>query len=164
MAYPGLLILGETNHDRGIQLESLTISLLQSIGYSNVTDRVRGAGGDEVDVKANREVPDLGGVRVDKVICECKAIRKSVDMTDWLKFLGKVLVEQSAEHNRVSGFFIALSGINGTVQGSYEALAHLFVGGVVGAWLVTRARWLLVIGIGLTVVEVASAVASSFIH
>jgi hypothetical protein len=50
------------------------------------------------------------------------------------------------------------------LQGSYEALAHLFVGGVVGAWLVTRARWLLVIGIGLTVVEVASAVASSFMH
>ena len=51
-----------------------------------------------------------------------------------------------------------------SLQGSYEALAHLFVGGVIGAWLVTRARWLLVIGIGLTVVEVASAVASSFIH
>ena len=51
-----------------------------------------------------------------------------------------------------------------SLQGSYEALAHLFVGGVVGAWLVTRARWLLVIGIGLTIVEVASAVASSFMH
>jgi len=51
-----------------------------------------------------------------------------------------------------------------SMQGSYEAIAHLFVGGVIGAWLVTRARWLLVIGIGLTVVEVASAVASSFMH
>ena len=51
-----------------------------------------------------------------------------------------------------------------SLQGSYEAIAHLFVGGVVGAWLVTRARWLLVIGIGLTVVEVSSAVASSFMH
>jgi hypothetical protein len=51
-----------------------------------------------------------------------------------------------------------------SLQGSYEALAHLFVGAVIGAWLVTRARWLLVIGIGLTVVEVASAVASSFMH
>ena len=51
-----------------------------------------------------------------------------------------------------------------SVQGSYEAIAHLFVGGVVGAWLVTRGRWLLVIGIGLTVVEVASAVVSSFMH
>ena len=51
-----------------------------------------------------------------------------------------------------------------SLQGSYEAVAHLFVGGVVGAWLVTRGRWLLVIGIGLTVVEVASAVVSSFMH
>ena len=51
-----------------------------------------------------------------------------------------------------------------SLQGSYEAIAHLFVGGVVGAWLVTKARCLLVIGIGLTVVEVASAVASSFMH
>jgi hypothetical protein len=51
-----------------------------------------------------------------------------------------------------------------SLQGSYEAIAHLFVGGVVGAWLVTRARWLLVIGIGLTIVEVASAVASSLMH
>jgi hypothetical protein len=51
-----------------------------------------------------------------------------------------------------------------SLQGSYEAIAHLFVGGVIGAWLVTRARWLLVIGIGLTIVEVASAVVSSFMH
>jgi hypothetical protein len=34
----------------------------------------------------------------------------------------------------------------------------MFVGGLIGAWLVTRARWLLVVGIALTVVEVASAV------
>jgi len=43
-------------------------------------------------------------------------------------------------------------------QGSYEAIAHMFVGGVIGAWMVTRARWLLVTAIGLTVVEVGSAV------
>ena len=45
-----------------------------------------------------------------------------------------------------------------SLQGSYEAVAHLFVGGVIGAWLVTRARWLLVTAIGLTVVEIGSAV------
>ena len=43
-------------------------------------------------------------------------------------------------------------------QGSYEAIAHMFVGGVIGAWMVTRARWLLVTAIGLTVVKVGSAV------
>ena len=51
-----------------------------------------------------------------------------------------------------------------SLQGSYEAVGHLFVGGVVGACLVTRARWLLVVGIGLTIVEVASAVVSSFMQ
>ena len=43
-------------------------------------------------------------------------------------------------------------------QGSYEAVAHLFVGGVIGAWLVSRERWLLWIALALTIVEVGSAV------
>ena len=51
-----------------------------------------------------------------------------------------------------------------SLQGSYEALAHLFVGGVFGAWFVTKLRWLLAIGIGLTIVEVVSAVAGSFMR
>lgn len=45
-----------------------------------------------------------------------------------------------------------------SLQGGYEAAAHLFVGGIVGAWLVTRARWLMAIAIVLTLVEVGSAV------
>lgn len=44
-----------------------------------------------------------------------------------------------------------------SMQGSYEAIAHMFVGGVIGAWMVTRSRWLLAIAIGLTLVEVGSA-------
>lgn len=48
-----------------------------------------------------------------------------------------------------------------SLQGSYEAMAHLFVGGVIGACLVTRARWLLAIAIGLTVVEIGSAIVGS---
>lgn len=51
-----------------------------------------------------------------------------------------------------------------SLQGSYEAFAHLFVGGVFGAWLVTKSRWPLVIAIGLTLVEVVSAVAGSFMR
>ncbi len=51
-----------------------------------------------------------------------------------------------------------------SLQGSYEALAHLFVGGVIGAWFVTRSRWLLFIAVGLTIVEVVSAVGGSFLH
>ena len=51
-----------------------------------------------------------------------------------------------------------------SLQGSYEALAHVFVGGVIGAWMVTKARWLIAIAIALTVVEVGSAVFSSLIQ
>lgn len=29
-----------------------------------------------------------------------------------------------------------------TATGSYEAFAHLFVGGLIGAWLVKRTEWL----------------------
>lgn len=38
--------------------------------------------------------------------------------------------------------------------GSYEAFAHLFVGGLLGAWLATRERPYLVIALALTAVEV----------
>ena len=44
-----------------------------------------------------------------------------------------------------------------SLQGSYEAIAHLLVGGVLGAWIVARQRWLLLTAIGLSVVEIASA-------
>jgi hypothetical protein len=49
-----------------------------------------------------------------------------------------------------------------SLQGSYEALAHLFVGGVFGGWMVNRSRWLLVTGLGITAVEILSAIASAF--
>jgi hypothetical protein len=49
-----------------------------------------------------------------------------------------------------------------SIQGSYEALAHVFVGGVFGAWLVNRERWLLWTGLGITAVEILSAIASAF--
>jgi hypothetical protein len=45
-----------------------------------------------------------------------------------------------------------------SAQGSYEAMAHLFVGGVIGAWMVTKARWLIAVAIALTAVEVGSAI------
>lgn len=47
-----------------------------------------------------------------------------------------------------------------SMQGSYEALAHVFVGGVFGAWMVNRDRWLLWTGLGITAVEILSAIAS----
>jgi hypothetical protein len=44
-----------------------------------------------------------------------------------------------------------------SAQGSYEAFAHLFVGGLIGAWLVTRARLYLGLVIVLSIVELVSA-------
>jgi hypothetical protein len=37
----------------------------------------------------------------------------------------------------------------------FQAVAHLFVGGLVGAWLLSRARLYLILAASLTVVEVA---------
>ena len=44
-----------------------------------------------------------------------------------------------------------------SAEGSYEAFAHLFVGGLIGAWLVTRDRLYLGLVVGLSIVELASA-------
>ena len=49
-----------------------------------------------------------------------------------------------------------------SLQGSYEALAHLVVGGLFGAWLANRARWLLITALGLSAVEVLCAISSFF--
>ena len=51
-----------------------------------------------------------------------------------------------------------------SLPGSYEAAAHLFVGGVIGAWIATRQRWLLVIAIGVSVVEVVCRRAGSLVE
>jgi hypothetical protein len=51
-----------------------------------------------------------------------------------------------------------------SLQGSYEAVAHLFVGGIIGAWMVTRARWLMAIAVVLTLVEIGSAVFGALAH
>ncbi len=41
-----------------------------------------------------------------------------------------------------------------TSEGSYEAFAHLFVGGLIGAWLVKRSEWKwLAMAIGVSLVE-----------
>jgi hypothetical protein len=47
-----------------------------------------------------------------------------------------------------------------SIHGNYEALAHLLVGGLFGAWLATRKSWLLFTGIGITAVEIICAAAS----
>ena len=44
-----------------------------------------------------------------------------------------------------------------SAEGSYEAFAHLFVGALIGAWLVRRERLYLALVVGLSIVELASA-------
>jgi hypothetical protein len=44
-----------------------------------------------------------------------------------------------------------------TVEGSYEAFSHLFVGGLFGAWLAKRTEWRwLVAALALSVFELAA--------
>ncbi len=47
-----------------------------------------------------------------------------------------------------------------SASGSYEAIAHLFVGGLFGAWAVGGDRVWLYLGIGLSALEVICAVAT----
>ena len=47
-------------------------------------------------------------------------------------------------------------------QGSYEAMAHIFVGGLIGAWLVNRKRWLLITALAISAVEIVCAIGSFF--
>ena len=48
-----------------------------------------------------------------------------------------------------------------SLPGSYEAMAHIFVGGLIGAWLVNRQRWLLFTALAISAVEVICAVSSA---
>lgn len=41
-------------------------------------------------------------------------------------------------------------------SGSYEAFAHLFVGGLFGAWLASRQTYYLLLGLALSAVELVA--------
>jgi len=64
----------------------------------------------------------MNETRTIKVVCECKAHSNPIGTTDWLKFLGKVYVEEVNTGSTVNGCFISLSGVNGNVSGSFENL------------------------------------------
>lgn len=117
-----LLILGQTSDDKGTQLEQLTKYLLQEMGYVDVVVNSVGAGGQEIDVQAEIKMPSLDGEQRTRVICECKAHKEPVAISDWLKFLGKLFVEESRLRKHVYGCFIALSGVNGNVEGNFDIL------------------------------------------
>jgi len=63
-----------------------------------------------------------GNNQTRRLICECKAYRNPIGMSDWLKFLGKLYSEQRRLQMEVDGLFVALCGANGNVLGNYDEL------------------------------------------
>ncbi|PHQ34781.1 restriction endonuclease [Rhodopirellula bahusiensis] len=117
-----MIILAATSNDKGKQLETLTMNLLRHRGYENCTTNVM-ANGAEIDVRGELPLPGLGTTRHQKLICECKAHKSVMDMTQWCKFLGKVFHQEACTESEVAGCFVSLSGVNGHVQGNYDELS-----------------------------------------
>lgn len=115
-----LYILGKNRDGKGTALEELTGAILSQLGYKVVRNYI-GYGGHEIDVEAQYEQEVLGEKKVIPVVCECKAHDKPIVIGDWLKFLGKVLVERM-NNAQTMGVMIALSGANGNVQSNYDKL------------------------------------------
>lgn len=107
-----LYILASGKDEKGTQLEYLTKTILESLGYEYVENNVVGAGGDEIDVYARRSA----STNSDALICECKAHESLININDWDKFLGKVFKHQKTNQS-TQGLMIALSGANGNVKG-----------------------------------------------
>ncbi len=116
-----LYIIGSNSDDKGTQLEKLTTVILKRQGYTNISTNVIGLGGNEVDVKAIYKHPLGVNMTEFSLLCECKAHNNPINMTDWLKFIGKLSI-QRLEDSNTTGLMIALSGANGNVIGSYEEL------------------------------------------
>ena len=112
-----VFIYGKNSDDKGTQLEALTASILKNMGYTISRNEIS-SGGSELDVVATKKEPIGGDICL---ICECKARNDLVSMNDWLKFIGKVYLEQR-KNQMTYGLMIALSGANGYVLGSNKDL------------------------------------------
>jgi hypothetical protein len=119
-----LRVFGRTADDKGTQLEQLTRRLLERLGYKHLALNVVGSGGSEIDVLGDYPIPGPLGPASLRVIGECKAYESPVTLPDWLKFLGKLFVEEAKAPGEVRGLFVALSGANGNVRGSVEELRN----------------------------------------
>lgn len=114
-----LVILGKNKDDKGTQLEQLAIKILRSQGYVDIIPNMQVSGASELDVTAHKSnQTGIKDIRT-PVICECKAHESPINMTDWLKFIGKLTIERKKNPNAI-GLMIALSGANGSVMGSYQ--------------------------------------------
>lgn len=92
-----VIILGKNSDDKGTQLEKLTEAILKNLGYTDVSTSEIGAGGFELDVTAEFLQPGIGNTTKRLTICECKAHRKPISTTDWMKFLGKIFTHELGE-------------------------------------------------------------------
>lgn len=111
------ILLLESNRDKkGTVLECMVKNILRYLKYDYIATNEVGSGGNEIDVAAERRIPSINKVEVYPVICECKAHERPIDMTDWLKFLGKVYKE-TLNNIRAEGLLIALNDANGNVKG-----------------------------------------------
>lgn len=111
-----LYILGKNNDDKGTQLEQLTVKILEHQGLEDITTNIQGVGGNEIDITAYSQTTIGIYPQKTKVIGECKAHRTPINITDWLKFIGKVHYAREMEAN-VIGIMVCLSGANGAVVG-----------------------------------------------
>ncbi len=115
-----LKLIGKNTDDVGKQLEEIVARILKHKGVVEIYTNVVGSGANELDVTGNYLLP-TGQKR--KVICECKAYSRPINLPDWEKFCGKIYLEKSRQNGQdVYGMFIAFSGINGNVKGSYDEL------------------------------------------
>lgn len=114
-----LYILGKNSDDKGTQLEQLTVRILESQRLQNIQTNIQGSGGNEVDVTAHLLQPI--GVKTEevKVIAECKAYNDPINVSDWLKFIGKLCYANKKTSHTI-GIMICLSGANGAVVGMYN--------------------------------------------
>jgi Restriction endonuclease len=113
-----LHVFGTTSDDKGTQLEQLTSRLLRRLGYRDIATNVVGAGGSEVDVRAELQLPSIHVSDRIHLMAECKASDAPIVLSDWLKFLGKVYTERARGSGQVRGILIALSGANGNAAGA----------------------------------------------
>ena len=111
-----LLLLEQNKDKKGTLLETIVKAILSSYGYEYVATNEIGAGGNEIDVVAEKHLPSLGFSQTYPLICECKAHETPINMNDWLKFLGKIYKEKK-KNSLSSGLMIALSDANGNVKG-----------------------------------------------
>lgn len=118
-----LYILGKNSDDKGTQLEQLAKKILEHQGLKDIVTNIQGAGGNEIDITAYSQTTIGICPQKTKVIGECKAHKAPINITDWLKFIGKVHYAREMETN-VIGIMVCLSGANGAVVGMYNERHH----------------------------------------